>query len=144
MDLLKKLIGAYLIGIALVVAIFFIINAFLSDAVEVSDVWYALDILMIIGLVPALALNYAAKREAGGIGPGEPVSRRYLEVNVVFFATAGVTILFLHSWFSILAHGADSLDGNHQAWVIWAAVDTILPLVLGFTGCRLLQGESRR
>ena len=46
-------------------------------------------------------------------------------------------ILFLHNWFSLLANGADSLDGNHQAWVIWAAVDTALPLVVGVTGCAL-------
>ncbi len=56
--------------------------------------------------------------------------------------TAGVTILFLHNWFSLLAFGGDSLDGNHQAWVIWAAVDALLPLVLGVTGCRLWLGES--
>ena len=48
-----------------------------------------------------------------------------------------MTVLFLHNWFSLLAQGTDSLDGNHQAWIIWAAVDVLLPLVVGVTGCRL-------
>ena len=138
----KKLAGVYLVGIAVVVAVFFIINTFLTDAIDVMAVWLVLDILMAIGLALALVFNYASKREEGGRDPGEPVTRRYLEVHVAFYITAGVTILFLHNWFSLLAQGGDSLEGNHQAWIIWAAVDTLLPLVLGVTGCRLWKGAS--
>lgn len=141
MEGVKKLAGVYLVGIAVVVAVFFAVNSFLADAIDVVAVWSVLDILMVIGLALALAFNYASKREEGGRDPGEPVTRRYLEVNAAFYITAGVTILFLHSWFSLLAQGPDSLDGNHQAWVIWAAVDTMLPLVLGVTGCRLWRGS---
>ena len=65
------------------------------------------------------------------------VTRRYLEVNLAFYITAAVSILFLHNWFSLLANGPDSLDGNHQAWVIWAFVDTALPLLLAATGFSL-------
>ena len=98
---------------------------------------------MVVGLALALILNCANKREASGSGPGEAITRRYFEANLTFYLTAAVTILFLHNWFSLLALGANSLDDNHQAWVIWAAVDTILPLVLGVTGCRLLREPSR-
>ena len=28
---------------------------------------------------------------------------------------------------------------NHQAWIIWAAVDTLLPLLLGTTGCHIMR-----
>ena len=141
MDGVKKLAGVYLVGIAVVVAVFFAVNSFLADVIDVVAVWSVLDILMVIGLALALVFNYASKREEGGRDPGEPVTRRYLEVNAAFYITAGVTILFLHNWFSLLAQGPDSLDGNHQAWVIWAAVDTLLPLVLGVTGCRLWRGS---
>ena len=87
-------------------------------------------------------MRLARNREECGLDSGGAVTRRYLEAKVTFFVTAGVTILLLHNWFSLLAFGGDSLDGNHQAWVIWAAVDTLLPLVLGVTGCRLWLGES--
>ena len=138
MEAVKKLFGGYLIGVATVVAVWFIINSFFADSFNTLNVWYTLDVLMVIGLAIALIFNYARKREEErGREPGEPVSRRHLEVNTAFYLTAGITILFLHNWFSLLANGSDSLEGNHQAWVIWAVVDTLLPLVLGVTGCAM-------
>ena len=136
---LKKLAGAYLIVVAVVVAVFFIINTVLAESFDfdVVTVWYVLDVLMLIGLVVALYYNFAAKREATRPGDDEAVTRRYLEVNVLFYATVVVTILFLHNWLALLVLGSDSLDGNHQAWVIWAFVDTMLPITLGITGCHL-------
>ena len=138
-----KLAGASLVGIGTVVAVYFIINSFLADSFEVISVWRVLNILMVIGLALALMFNYLRKREEDASDSGGTITRRYLEVNVAFFLTAGVTILFLHNWFSLLALGEDSLDGNHQAWIIWAAVDVMVPLVLGVTGCRMWQAGSR-
>ncbi len=142
MEAVKKLFGAYLMGVAAVVAVWFIINSFFVDSFEVLNVWYVLDILMVIGLAVALLFNYGRKGKEGGREPGEAVSRRYVEVNTAFYLTAGITILFLHNWFSLLANGSDSLDGNHQAWVIWAVVDTLLPLTLGVTGCAMWRESS--
>ena len=136
---LKKLVAAYLIGVAVVVAVYFILNTVLaaSFGFDAASGWYVLDVLMLIGLVLALVCNYAAKRDARGPAPSEAVTRQYLEVNVLFYSTVAITILFLHNWLAFLALGSDSLDGNHQAWVIWAVVDTLLPITLGITGCRL-------
>ena len=139
---LKKLGAVYLVGVAVAVAVFFIVNPLLTDAIDVPGVWLVLDVLMVIALAMALVYNYARKKVECGGDPGGTVTRRYLEVNVAFYLTAAVTILFLHNWFSLLAEGTDSLDGNHQAWVIWAAVDTLLPLIVGVTGCRLWRETS--
>ena len=140
MTKLKKPAGAYLIGVAVIVAAFFITNPLLTGLLDPAKVWAVLDILMLIGLLTALAFNYADKRTLEeGQEPGDSVSRRRLEINIAFYLTAGVTILFLHNWFSLLAQGPESLAGNHQAWVIWAVVDTMLPLLLGTTGCRIMR-----
>ena len=137
MEGLRKPVGAYLVLVAIAVAVFFINNPLLADSIEVPDVWYVLDILMVIALALGLVYAYLSKRR---VDAEEGVTRPYLEANVIFFAVAVVTVLFLHNWFSLLANGPDSLDGNHQAWVIWAAVDTALPLALGVLGCRLWRG----
>ena len=142
MEGIKKLLGAYLIGVAMVVAVWFIINSFFVDSFNVTDVWFVLDILMVIGLAVALIFNYDRKRREDGRPTGDSITRRYLENNVAFYLTAAVTIIFLHNWFALLSGGAESLDGNHQAWVIWAFVDTLLPLVLGVTGCAMWRGSS--
>ena len=139
---LKKLAGAYMVIVAVLVAVYFIINTVLGEAIDdfdVQGVWYVLDVLMLIGLVLALVFNYMRKREEDGSGSGGGVTRQYLEVNLAFYLTAAITILFLHNWLSLLAVGLD--DGNHPAWVIWAFVDVLLPLTLGATGCRLWREE---
>lgn len=139
---LKKLGAVYLVGVAVAVAVWFIVNPLLADAVDVAAVWLGLDVLMAVSLAIALAANAVRKRVECGGDPAAAVTRRYLEANVAFYLTAAVTILFLHNWFSLLAEGTDSLDGNHQAWVIWAAVDTVLPIIVGITGCRLWREAS--
>ena len=108
MDGLKKLAGVYLVGVAVVVAVYFIINNFLAGSFDLLRVWHALDVLMLIGL--ALIFNYASMREEDG--SGEAVTRRYLEVHTAFFGTAGVTVLFLHNWLSLLALGPDMALGR--------------------------------
>ena len=141
-EAIKKLFGIYLILVATAVAVWFVINTFFSDAFDISNVWYVLDTLMAIGLAVALVFNFDRKRRVDDRSQGEAISRSYLEVNVAFYLTAGITILFLHNWISFLVNGSDSLEGNHQAWVIWAVVDTLLPLTLAPTGCAMLKGSS--
>ena len=140
MDALRKPAGAYLVFVAIAVAVFFIVNPLLDDSIDVPGVWSVIDILMVIALALGLLFAYLGKQRFDAQQSGDGVSRAYLEANVTFFAVAAVTVLFLHSWFSLLAGGADSLDGNHQALVIWAVVDTALPIVLGVLGCRLWRG----
>jgi len=143
MEGLRKPVGMYLVAVAVVVAVFFIINTFLEDSIDVPQVWLVLDVLMLIALVPALIFNYMRKREVDGEDSAGSVTIRYLSANVAFFLTAALMILFLHNWFVILAQGSDSLDGNHSAWIIWAVVDTMLPLVVGTTGCRMWCGAGK-
>ena len=106
-------------------------------------VWHVLDVLMVIGLALALIFNYARKREECGRDPEGPVNRRYLEANAAFYLSLGVTILFLHNWFSLLALGEQNLNETDTAWVIWAVVDVMLPITLGVTGIRLWQAGSQ-
>ncbi len=139
---IQKPVGAYLVVVGVAVAVFFIINTLLADSLDVVSIWQILDVLMAIGLVPALYFNYQRKRDLESGEQAESITRSYLESNALFFLTAAVTIIFFHNWFSLLANGADSLDGNHQAWVIWAFNDTLLPITFGVTGCRLWREAS--
>ncbi len=132
---LKRLGAVYLIGVAVAVAVWFSINILFLDNLDVSDVWFVLDILMAVGLVVGLAYNFDRKRRMDSQYSGDGITRRYLEANVALYLTAGITILFLHNWIAFLKVGLES--NNHQAWVIWAVVDTLLPLVLGATGCAM-------
>ena len=145
MAALKRLGAIYLIGVAVAVAAYFIINPLHAESYNPENIWFTLDILMVIAMPLALDFNFRRKRRADAERePGDAVTRKYLEANIAFYATAGITILLLHNWFSLLAFGADTALGtgegqtlNHQAWVIWAVVDTLLPLIIGATGCAM-------
>lgn len=142
MEAIKKLVGAYLVGVSIAVAVFFIINVFLVGTIGVLAVWHVLDVFMLVGLALGMGFNYAYKTRMSGRDAGDPVTRGYVDANVTFYITAGVTILFLHNWFALLATGDVSQGDNHTAWVVWAVVDTLLPIILGVTGCRLWRETS--
>ena len=61
---LRKVAGAYLIGLAVVVAVYFIINRVLAESFDfdVVTTWYVLDVLMLIGLV--LGTGVQLRRQA--------------------------------------------------------------------------------
>ena len=141
---IKKLSSAYLMMIATAVATFFIINNLITDTINVPQVWLALNVLMLFGLAIGLIYNYGRKSAADAGKDGDSVTRGYLEANVKFYITVGVSIIFLHNWLAFLANGSDSLDGNHQAWIIWAVVDTMLPIILGITGLHMWKNADER
>ena len=139
----KQVAGVYLIALSVAVAGFFIINSFfvVNDTFDVQDVWYVLDVLMAIGLAIGLALNYMDKmEERRQHAAGQSDIRRYIAINAAFYVTLAVAILFMHNWLALLAHGRDYLSQDGTTWVIWAVVDTMLPVVLGMTGARQLRG----
>ena len=87
MAALKRLIGAYMALVGVAVAVYFIINNFLVDSIDVMSVWYVLDVLMAVGLGLALVFNYAYKREQSNGDVDGPVTRRYLEATALFHLT---------------------------------------------------------
>ena len=84
---LKRAAGAYMVLVALAVAVFFIINAFLLDSIDVPGIWYVLDVLMLVGLASALIFNYAHKREESESDLDGSVTRRYLDATALFYLT---------------------------------------------------------
>ena len=95
---LKRAAGAYMVIVAVAVAVYFITNNFLVDSIDVPGIWYVFDALMAVGLALALIFNYAHKREESESDLDGSVTRRYLDATALFYLTAAVTILFLHNW----------------------------------------------
>ena len=74
---------------------------------------------MVIAAVPALAFNARHKLRAGIVGRHTSPSHQYWEANIAFYATAGVTVLLLHSWVSILAPGLESVTTRGSSSGRW-------------------------
>ena len=130
---LKRLAGAYMILLALAVAVHFVITP-LYDA-EVDDtartVWLVLDPMMVVSAALAIAASLYRKLGLGGITTDV---WEYLEANASLFASMWVFIVVLWGWVS-------EQWGGGGVGIIWVLVDaTFIPLT-GWIGCRLLSKE---
>ena len=136
MSILIRATAAYLVLLAAVVAINFVITPlYHPGGDEPFTVWAILNWFMALGMVIALAASYVDKRRVDGDGSTE--MKRYVNANVVFYATAIVSLLFFWNWFSLLS------PNNEPDGQFWAVIDTLMPLVLGVTGFRMFRSAAR-
>ena len=146
MTILQKLAGAYMVAIGVAVGVYFVVNPLFAEFFGSASVWVAVNVLSAlvgIGLASALIFNFARKQAEWGRDSNGAVTRRYLEVNAAFYLTAGVTILFLHNWLSLLAFGRVNLDSYGLSLFNWPVGDVVLPLIMGVTGYRLWREASQ-
>ena len=69
-----------------------------------------LDILMMIGLLMALAINYASKRNLEKVqGPEDSVRRGRWEINIALYLTAGVISCFFTTGYHCLPKAPTAL-----------------------------------
>ena len=132
----KKLSSIYLVGVAIFVAVWFIISSFF----DAGGVWDVANYLIAAGLLLALMFHFYRKFAEDEDDSGDGVSRRYLEVNAGLYLTAGIAILFLRNWFWELT----AMEGETSSTVgiVWVVVNTLFPLVAGATGCAMWRDSS--
>ena len=132
MSVLIRAAAAYLVLLAVVIAVNFIITPlYHPGGDEPFTVWEILNWFMAVGMVIALAASYVDKRRVDGDASADV--KRYIEANVVFYATVVVFLLYFWNWFSLLSPN-NQADGQ-----FWAVIDTLMPVVLGVIGCRMFR-----
>ena len=130
MLLLGRVTSVYLIVLAVVVAVNFIITPlYHPGGDEPYTVWETLNWFMAVGMVITVIASYIQKRRVDGDGSSD--LKRYLEANAVFYLAVVVFLIFFWNWFSNLS---SSNEADGQFWVV---VDTLMPVVMGVTGCRM-------
>ena len=139
MDGIKRIIGALLILVSLVVAAQFIAWR-IYDAAD--DVWTIVNYVSLVAIALAFYFNLDRKRKSDAIGNGS-INREYLESNVLYFATMVLAALFLFNWLNLLVNGmSESWCEEVMHDVVWVVVDILLILVLGASGGYLLRSEG--
>ena len=73
--ILQQLVAFYLIGVALAVAAYFVVNPFHAESFNPENVWRVLNILMAVGLVVALAYNFRRKMIENRNLTGDSITR---------------------------------------------------------------------
>ena len=130
MPILFRAVAVYLVLLAVAVAVNFIATPlYHPGGDEPYRVWEVLNYFMAVGIVLTVAAGYVEKRSVSG--EGTEYLRRYVRANTVFYASVAVLLVFFWNWFSNLS--ADNVaDGQ-----VWVVIDTLMPIVVGITGCRV-------
>ena len=130
MLLLGRVTSVYLIVLAVVVAVNFIITPlYHPGGDEPYTVWETLNWFMAVGILITVVASYVQKRRVDADGSSDV--KRYLEANAVFYLAVVVFLIFFWNWFSNLSANNEA-DGQ-----FWVVVDTLMPIVMGVTGCRM-------
>ncbi len=136
MTALKRLAAAYMLLLAAVVAVHFLVNQFYDPMLEGTalTVWRILDPLMVAGVVMALIVASCRKCRRDADKAAQSLDREYLEANFTFYYSAAILLGLLWNWF-----GVEWVDPRNDIGLLWTLIDATLPLLLASTGIRLLR-----
>ena len=147
MDIIKRIIGVFLVihGVAcglfsIIEHLFDYVSGLDASALGYSPVWLYLDPATAVGI--ALALLFALLRKMamqrdGSAGAG--ITRAYLEANALFYGFLFVAILFYRLWFGDLTgRGSFPVAADVQ----WSIVYALYPLLSVALGIALARGRQ--
>ncbi len=144
MKQLKRIIGVYLIAVAVIVAVHTIIEPLYHTSTEAAPYtpnWSYINPLMALAVALSLVCSYGCKRRADREGGDAPVTRYYLAANTLFYGFVFVGILFFRNWFNYVSPGFTAV-GTDTVTLVWGIIDAALPLLLGAMGMCLLRCEK--
>ena len=139
MDAIKRIVGAVLILVSMLIAVLFIAWRLYDSA----DVWTIANIVSLVSIAVAFYFNLERKRISDGSGDNS-VTREYLEANALYYATIVLATLFLFNWLNLRVNGIEAVGDDVVQNVVWVVVDILLIVVLWATGGHLLRHDRSR
>ena len=134
MEIIRRLLGVFLVVIAIVVAINLMATPLYHDGSEDYPIWKIVNWFMAIGVVAALIVNAMRKRALGVGGTDEPNVLEYLRVNLTYYTTIIVTILFFWGWFWTLNPDSETGEAVTSHLVYFPIMDALFVVVCLATG----------
>ena len=135
MDIVRRLLGVFLVVIALVVAVNLMATPLYHDGSDDYPIWKIVNWFMAVGVVVALIVNALRKHAMGSGGANEPSVREYLKVNLTFYTTVVLTILFFWEWFWTLNPDSETSDGAVTSHMVYFPImDALFVVVCLATG----------
>ena len=121
---------------ATAIALHFVFTPLYDDVMDIQDMWGALNIVMAVTVLGALAIHLYRKRVLHSQEGDEGISREYLETNLMVYLSVVLTLWFFWNWIDDLT----LLTGASQdsvRLVLWSFINPLFVAVAGVTGCYL-------
>ena len=143
MDIVRRIVGAYLIAIAAVVGIFGVVEALYYASTPnypYSPIWDVINYFTGLGCVLGVIFAFIRKR-AVDAGAGDAVTWPRLAASVLFYGMAAVALLYLWNWFNHL-NGAYNPVVADVVGLSWKPTDVAFPIIAAALGVGMLQGRA--
>ena len=137
MDSLRKPLAVILALMAAIVLLHFVFTPFYPDSVDTHDIWLIINWPMAFAVIVALISTCIAKRNAGTDGCG---TNTYICVNVAFYVTAAVAILFFWNWFDNITAGEDGQGQTHRFF--WVVIDVLFVILMARLSVQIWKSTS--
>ncbi len=140
MHMLKRITGAYLLLVAVAVAVHTVVEPLYyasTEASPYSPFWSILNPCMALAIALSIAFGHFRLQRVDREGADAPVTRGYLCANVLYFGTLFIGVLFFWNWFNL--HSPEfTVIGPDAVSLTWIVIDAALPLLLGAAGVQML------
>ena len=142
MDMLRRVVAVFLVGISMLTVAHFILSPFYPDSLDAGRLWNILNPFMAVAMVAVLVAHWVRKHKLDSGGQDGAMTREYLEANLSFYATALLTVWFFWNWFDAIMAGGEQQGQTNR--IIWAFIDPLFIVLTGITGCYLWRTTSRQ
>jgi hypothetical protein len=142
MDMLRRVVAVFLVGIFMVTAAHFILSPFYPDSLDAGRLWDILNPFMAVAMVAVLVAHWVRKHKLDSGGQDGAMTREYIEANLSFYAAALLTVWFFWNWFDAIMAGGEQQGQTNR--IIWAFIDPLFIVLTGITGCYLWRTTSRQ
>ena len=139
MSILKRIAAIYLITVAALAGLHWIITPLYDNSSGAYPVWVILNWFMASTIIVALDRNIRSKAALRGSDPDAPLTGRRVQVNLLFYATIVLTLWFFWNWFYgfFPQNEPDVVGLVHLE--MWTLINPLFVLTMGVTGFSLWQ-----
>ena len=139
MGILMRGVGAVFVLVAFLVAVNWVASSLIDNSSGAYPTWRILNWPTAACIVVALVANYWRKHRVATMeGADGPVTRRYVEANVAFYASLLLFLWFFWNWLAAKFPYNEPEEVRRIHLMMWAFISPVLTVpVLGTTGFRL-------
>lgn len=135
MAAIVKMTAVYFWLSATAIALHFVFTPLYDDVMDIGEMWGALNIVMAVAALGALAIHLYRKRVLDSQEGDGGITRQYLETNLMVYLSVALTLSFFWNWIDDLTIYPAAQDTVRL--VLWSFINPLFVVVAGVTGCYL-------